>query len=157
MIVAAALIALFPVTGRAAEGEIAPVNYSPMKWVDLQPGGWDVRSVYRKFDLASIQDLEDRDSRALKVMRELTAALDKAPIDPELDGRPVKLHGFVVVLEGTPEAMREFLLVPWQGGCIHTPPPATNQVVRVIAKEPMRGSISTTRSTSSASSRREAR
>src|SRR6185295_1178874 len=56
-----------------------------------------------------------------------------------LDGRPVKLHGFVVVLEGTPEAMRDFLLVPWQGGCIHTPPPAANQVVRVVAKEPVRG------------------
>jgi hypothetical protein len=137
--VVAALAALLTAAGGALAQSPAPaVNYSSMKWHDLTPGGWDVQKVYRKFDLASMWNLDDRDPRAKAVLRRLSAALDQAPADPELDGRPVKIHGFVVPLKGTPEAITEFLLVPWQNGCVHTPPPAANQRVRVIAKTPLR-------------------
>ena len=33
--------------------------------------------------------------------------------------------------------MTEFLLVPWAGACIHTPPPQPNQIVHVKADKPI--------------------
>jgi hypothetical protein len=32
--------------------------------------------------------------------------------------------------------VKEFLLVPWVGACIHTPPPAPNQIVHVVSNQP---------------------
>jgi len=47
-----------------------------------------------------------------------------------LDGQRVKIPGYVVPLgfDGQTE-LSEFLLVPYYGACIHTPPPPANQVV----------------------------
>ncbi len=55
-----------------------------------------------------------------------------APVVQELDGRQVKLPGYVVPLAIT-DAMEveEFLLVPYFGACIHVPPPPSNQIVHV--------------------------
>lgn len=55
---------------------------------------------------------------------------------PELDGRNVRLAGYVVPL-GMNAAQRidEFLLVPYFGACIHVPPPPPNQVVYVRSSE----------------------
>jgi hypothetical protein len=47
------------------------------------------------------------------------------------DGTRVKIPGFMVPLEDDAEKVREFLLVPYMGACIHTPPPPPNQIVLV--------------------------
>lgn len=62
------------------------------------------------------------------------ADLDK--IDPNtvvknFDGKTVKLAGFVVPLAFDGTMVREFLLVPYVGACIHVPPPPANQIVYV--------------------------
>lgn len=54
-----------------------------------------------------------------------------APVVEALDGKLVKIPGFVVPLEGDSETTREFLLVPYFGACIHVPPPPANQIVYV--------------------------
>ena len=54
-----------------------------------------------------------------------------APIVPSLNGKLVKIPGFVVPLEGDSELTTEFLLVPYFGACIHVPPPPPNQIVYV--------------------------
>lgn len=54
-----------------------------------------------------------------------------APIIPELNGKEVKIPGFVVPLEGDDVNLTEFLLVPYFGACIHVPPPPSNQIVYV--------------------------
>jgi uncharacterized protein len=46
-----------------------------------------------------------------------------------LDGRVVRIPGFAVPLEDYAEQFSEFLVVPWAGACIHTPPPPPNQMV----------------------------
>ena len=59
------------------------------------------------------------------------------PVD-DLDGRYVRLPGFVVPLESDEGGMlSEFLLVPYYGACIHTPPPPPNQIVYVTFDEPV--------------------
>ena len=50
---------------------------------------------------------------------------------PELNGQQVKLPGYLLPLEFDEKKVTEFLLVPWFGACIHTPPPPPNQIVFV--------------------------
>ena len=88
--------------------------------------------------------------RALEVLRRPGAPTpDPAPIDWRilaglnvktgaispallaLDGKRVKIAAFIVPLEDYMEEADEFLLVPYFGACIHTPPPPPNQMVYV--------------------------
>jgi hypothetical protein len=48
-----------------------------------------------------------------------------------MEGKAVRLPGFVVSLDREGEALKEFLLVPYFGACIHVPPPPSNQIVHV--------------------------
>lgn len=49
----------------------------------------------------------------------------------QVDGKIVKVPGFMVPLEDESEIVTEFLLVPYMGACVHTPPPPPNQIVHV--------------------------
>jgi len=49
----------------------------------------------------------------------------------ELDGKNVKIEGYLLPLDFTPEGATEFLLVPFVGACIHVPPPPPNQIVLI--------------------------
>lgn len=53
-------------------------------------------------------------------------------VNPALEGKEVRIPGFVVPLEldATGKAT-EFFLVPYFGACIHVPPPSPNQMVYV--------------------------
>ncbi len=52
----------------------------------------------------------------------------------ELDGMKVRLPGYTVPFEyGKDANIREFLLVPYYGACLHAPPPPPNQTVFVKA------------------------
>jgi hypothetical protein len=53
----------------------------------------------------------------------------------ELDGASIKMPGYVLPLEYSGLNVTEFLLVPWVGACIHTPPPPPNQIVHVQLNE----------------------
>ena len=48
-----------------------------------------------------------------------------------LSGKLVKIPGFTVPLEDWASSATEFLLVPYVGACIHTPPPPPNQLVYI--------------------------
>ncbi len=56
-----------------------------------------------------------------------------APVVQSLDGKRVTLGGYVVPLDLEARSVKEFLLVPFVGACVHVPPPPSNQVVHVIA------------------------
>ncbi len=49
----------------------------------------------------------------------------------ELDGKRVHIGGYVVPLDFDATNVKEFLLVPFVGACIHVPPPPPNQIVYV--------------------------
>ena len=56
----------------------------------------------------------------------------------ELNGVVAKLPGFVVPLAIVGDGkVKDFLLVPYFGACIHYPPPPPNQVVYVKLDEPI--------------------
>jgi hypothetical protein len=57
---------------------------------------------------------------------------DRPPaIVPELDGKHVSIGGYVVPLDFDATTVKEFLLVPFVGACIHVPPPPANQIIYV--------------------------
>ena len=49
----------------------------------------------------------------------------------ELEGRLIKLPGYLLPVEFSGTMVTEFLLVPYVGACIHVPPPPPNQIVHV--------------------------
>jgi len=49
----------------------------------------------------------------------------------ELNGKTIRIPGYLLPLEYDDKKVVEFLLVPWVGACIHTPPPSPNQIVHV--------------------------
>lgn len=53
------------------------------------------------------------------------------------NGKQVRMPGFVVPLDFMDTEVREFLLVPYVGACVHVPPPPPNQIVFVTAREPV--------------------
>ncbi len=65
----------------------------------------------------------------VKVMakrKELQTAVVK-----DLNGKKVRIPGYMLPLEMTGTKVSEFLLVPYIGACIHVPPPPPNQIVFV--------------------------
>lgn len=49
----------------------------------------------------------------------------------KLDGQRVRIPGFIVPLDDSQDEGAEFLLVPYYGACVHTPPPPPNQMAFV--------------------------
>jgi uncharacterized protein len=58
-------------------------------------------------------------------------------VNPLLNGQIVRLPGYLLPLEFSGKQVSEFLLVPWVGACIHTPPPPPNQIVHVRPEKPV--------------------
>jgi hypothetical protein len=58
-----------------------------------------------------------------------------APVVAGLDGKRVRIGGYVVSLDFDATKVKEFLLVPFVGACIHVPPPPANQIVYVKSAE----------------------
>ena len=56
---------------------------------------------------------------------------------PELDGERVRIRGFAVPVAFDGAKVKEFLLVPYAGACIHVPPPPANQIVLIEAATPL--------------------
>jgi len=58
-------------------------------------------------------------------------------VNAALDGQTVRIPGYLLPLEFSGKEITEFLLVPWVGACIHTPPPPPNQIVHVKSDKPV--------------------
>jgi len=54
-----------------------------------------------------------------------------------LNGAHISIPGYALPLAYEDEKITEFLLVPWVGACIQTPPPPPNQIIFVQAPEGM--------------------
>ena len=76
----------------------------------------------------------------------LLASLDYRTGEPgeelaALAGKLVKIPGFTVPLEDWASSAAEFLLVPYVGACIHTPPPPPNQLVYIEMEDGKRAKL----------------
>lgn len=113
----------------------ASKGYKEISWDDLVPKGWDPMKDFKHLDYSK---LKDSDPRAKAALQQLRNAWVNAPVEPSLNGKHVRLPGFVVPLEVVHHRITEFLLVPYFGGCIHTPPPPGNQIIHVFPAKPLK-------------------
>lgn len=123
-----ALSAEGPPPGASVPGPVRTIG-----WEQLIPAGWDPFKDLKALNLDALKDNDPKAEEALQKMRKMW---DNAPINPMLLGQSVRLPGYVVPLEDLPEGMKEFLLVPYFGACIHSPPPPANQIVHVVLDKP---------------------
>lgn len=114
-------------------------GYTEIRWDDLVPKGWDPTKSLKDKGLTNMAALNDGDPKAAALMAQMREAWDNAPTEPELNNARVKLPGYLVPLEEVAAGHTEFLLVPYFGACIHTPPPPANQIVLVVPAKPAGG------------------
>lgn len=135
---AAALLALPTLVGAQPSAPARPGagGYANIKWDDLVPKGWDPMKGLGDTNIALF---DDTDPKVIDLMRRLREAWDNAPLVTALDGKAVRLPGYLVPLDESKAGLTEFLLVPYFGACIHTPPPPANQIVLVRPAQPLQG------------------
>lgn len=104
-----------------------------IQWDDLMPANFSYKTLREQIDFSQydLSSLSDDDPEAQRLYSDMTQVLANAPVVDALGGANIKLAGFVVPLEMDGDAVYSFLLVPYYGACIHTPPPPSNQIVFV--------------------------
>ena len=116
---------------------VAATNaYKEITWDQLVPKNWDPTAPFKGLKL---DNLQDGDPQAAELLKKMRSVWDNAPTNPALKDAKVKIPGFIVPLEDTPAGLREFLLVPYFGACIHTPPPPANQIIHVLMNTGVKG------------------
>lgn len=113
----------------AAQPAKGGTGYKDLRWAELLPAGWDP---VRSLGVAPGTPLNLEDPKLRKVW-------DDAPVNMTLNGQKVRLLGYLVPLDEAIKELREFLLVPEWGACIHTPAPPANQIIHVLLKTPAKG------------------
>jgi hypothetical protein len=116
---------------KAPVAAASAVSFNELKWADLVPKDWDPMKEFKGLDLGLMRDGDPKATAMLRKMREVW---DNAPVNATLEGQNIKLPGFVVPLEEVRGLTKEFLLVPYYGACIHSPPPPSNQTIHVVSK-----------------------
>ena len=98
----------------------------------------DLAVSYTHLDVYKRQ-LLDSDPRAMEALEKMKVLWDSAPTEASLAAMRVRLPGFAIPLEAKADKVTEFLLVPYFGACIHSPPPPANQIVHAISAKPLKG------------------
>jgi hypothetical protein len=111
--------------------------YKQTEWDALVPKGWDPTQDLKV--LLGSGKLKDSDPRAMEALEKMKALWDSAPTEPSLAGARIRLPGFAIPLEIKGGKVTEFLLVPYFGACIHSPPPPANQIVHAISAKALKG------------------
>jgi hypothetical protein len=99
-----------------------------LAWDDLMPADYDPAKVLPDIDITEMSDTDPRAERYMQMVRDLW---NQAPVVQDLNGKTVRIPGFVVPVDYDDKQVSEFLLVPYFGACIHVPPPPSNQIVHV--------------------------
>ncbi len=99
-----------------------------IKWEDLIPPGVPYSEIIGEGEIDLVNDLWNPiyDANAVK-------------LNETLNGAYIKMPGFIIPFDVSAEGVTNFMLVPYVGACIHTPPPPANQLVMVNATDPWPG------------------
>lgn len=98
----------------------------------------DMESKMRK-RMTLVDDAEDENSALTDIISEGSAQdtmeqIGTYNVVDSLNGEKIRIPGYIVPLDFSAKSEHtEFLLVPYFGACLHTPPPPPNQIVFVTA------------------------
>jgi hypothetical protein len=117
------------------ESDLADGRYKEIEWEELIPPSWNPADAFAGMNLDEMEDDDPRVQRAFEKFRKMW---DEAPVNPEIGEILIKVPGFVAPLDFEEEArLKEFLLVPYFGACIHVPPPPANQIIHITLETPL--------------------
>lgn len=122
-------------------GEKLPkTSFKTVEWIELMPKD-DLDALLNPPDyITEIEDGSFEDQISSQVKSTIAAANDdryqqalvSTKVVSEMNGRAIKIPGFVVPIEFKDEKLvTQFFLVPFFGACIHVPPPPPNQIIFV--------------------------
>ncbi|MDR1947376.1 MAG: DUF3299 domain-containing protein [Desulfovibrio sp.] len=130
----AALLILFAAAS-PAEAKNSPAAYEEITWEQLLP---EAGRGEKFFGDLNMDALADNDPLAVKAMAGYLEKWKDAPPNQNMQDKYVKIYGFIVPLEWeNSSTLKEFLLVPYFGACIHVPPPPQNQIILVDLDKPL--------------------
>ena len=123
LVIALLAVALAP-TNAAAQNTDEPML---LKWEDLLPEGEEElreQLFLEQRNLLLLQGLDGEDPPIPQI--------GTFNVVEDLDGAIIRMPGYILPLDlQAGNRINEFLLVPYYGACIHTPPPPPNQMVYV--------------------------
>ncbi len=117
-----------------SNGLAKPGEPTTLNWDALFPPGFNPQAIMLRYG-DQLDAITDNDPQAMSIFQQIQEELDNAPVNSALDGQLIRLPGFMAPLELKQGRIAEFLLVPYFGACIHSPPPPLNQTVLVKARE----------------------
>ena len=112
-------------------------EYKEIEWDDLMPEGWKKKVILELTRMRRYGSLMDGDPRADEAYAKLKKVWDAAPPTKAYLGKQIRIPGYAVPLDAERMQSSEFLLVPYFGACVHSPPPPANQIILV---KPPKGS-----------------
>ncbi|MBK0052693.1 DUF3299 domain-containing protein [Stenotrophomonas sp. S39] len=110
-----------------------------LAWSDLQPAGEAEHNAKVSATLTAglYEAIRHRRVREYEAQAAALRKTLKSGTDATLDGQRVRLPGYVVPLDFDDSGnVKELLLVPFYGACLHVPAPPSNQVVHVLLQRP---------------------
>ena len=145
--------ALIGCSNSGADSVIVQAEITEITWEDLMPAGEDelLESLYVEFYTDLEQRMLTNSTSLATAAREQTGDVSSIIAEgsandtmeqigtfnvvDDLNGKRIRVPGYVVPFDFSAEAEhKEFLLVPYFGACLHTPPPPPNQVILVKAE-----------------------
>jgi hypothetical protein len=121
--------------------KLKPTTFETIDWDDLMPEE-DLNALMNPPNyLDQIEDSAFENQTIDQIQSQITSSIDdryqqalvSKNIIKAMDGRAIRIPGFIVPLEFDEETITEFFLVPYFGACIHSPPPPPNQIIYVHA------------------------
>jgi len=111
--------------------------FTVLQWDDLIPDDFvQPENPFATMSQEEIDKLMDGSEESKAKIERLQAEFNYAPVVDDLDGKRVKIPAYVTPLEYNENStLKEFLLVPYMGACIHSPPPPANQIVHAKSPE----------------------
>lgn len=107
-------------------------TYEVIDWEELIPDDWRKQVILELGLMRRFANVEDGDPKAEQAYAKLKKTWDAAPIVKSMIGKKVRIPGFVVPLDAERMQSSDFLIVPYFGACVHSPPPPANQIILVV-------------------------
>ncbi|MFL2782645.1 MAG: DUF3299 domain-containing protein [Rhodospirillales bacterium] len=110
-----------------------------ISWEDLSPakdgvnmifdGTGEMRGIPDVSEFDGSKEILDQFLDDMKYVKESQG--ENGLINIKLNGKRIKIAGYITPIAFDGENITEFLFVPYRGACIHVPPPPANQIIYV--------------------------
>ncbi len=142
LVILAVLLSALPLSGISLAEDAPRV----LKWADLRPAvepdpAKAPKPFFAGADPNAAQQTDGpppppiAEGKFMSMKRRQPGSNKPPSVVADLNGKRVAIGGYVVPLDFDATTVKEFLLVPFVGACIHVPPPPANQIVYVKAEK----------------------